>query len=882
MDSIQHSFEQIATALLIDSSLYNVKRLLTNTSHPWLLIFDNADNPELSLSPYFPAGDRGHIIITSRNPDCQQYKTYGCHEVGSMSPEDSRSLLCRIVYDEEPITKDLDTDVEHVAQALGRLPLALTQAGTYIREMSCTLLNYVELCQSHQKDLLNYIPKHIGTDYRYTVHTAWQLSLDTITSMGHRTSEHALELLALLCFYHHAQIPTALLTEGWVSKLDDIESSEALPNDSLKSQQMLWESVKLLMSFSLVTKDSDKLLSVHCLIQAWYREKMPRVRQQIVGRRALSILAGSLEKNIGETNNTYQRSLRPHIYACTAFSDGDSEFLDPETVWECRAIIPTLSECGSNQKAIGLIEKALSFKRINLGEDHDDTVAMKHELARAFAAAGRSAEAIQLTEEIMAFKKERYGDKHWLTLVSMHDLANRYETAGRGDEALRLREELLSFWKDDCGENHQHTVAASYDLAKLYAKSGQTSDALQLTMQALSLQKSSPNTNPAYLLHSETHLVDRYRELGRHGEALRLTMDLCEREKHQLGETHPYTMYTMRLLAKQQLKAGLTTTASQLYERVVALEKESLGTDHPDRLRSITELANMYDQSGRSSEAIQVANEAVQIYSTDMDRYRLQDVRITLNAQGNRLVRMQMLSEAVHQFEQIVACLRRSKETTEEETLRAMFTLANTYGMANRQADALEMMIQVVAGQKAELGSVHPDTLRSTVALTDGYFQRKRLDMAICVHEQQVTDMERELGRAHPQTLEAMLKNITLCEKAGQISEALKQADTLAILLFQRYEEEGDMRALGLLKELLKIYVTNGQQSEGLRLATEMLVVFKVEYGENHPATLGWKNITDKLREQTKGEKGSEEKELPRGKSSRLKSFFRKPQPIHS
>jgi hypothetical protein len=54
----------------VDKDIDSVKRVLANTSQSWLLVFDNADNPKLSLTPYFPGGGRGDIIITSRNPGC--------------------------------------------------------------------------------------------------------------------------------------------------------------------------------------------------------------------------------------------------------------------------------------------------------------------------------------------------------------------------------------------------------------------------------------------------------------------------------------------------------------------------------------------------------------------------------------------------------------------------------------------------------------------------------------------------------------------------------------------------------------------------------------------------------------------------------------------
>jgi len=95
--------------------------------------------------------------------------------------------------------------------------LGIAQAGAYIRETSCSLKEYFELYKRRQKEVLEYFPDHIGTDYRYTVYTAWQVSLDMIESMPDMVSNYALELLKLLCFYHHDQIPMKIFYNVWLN-----------------------------------------------------------------------------------------------------------------------------------------------------------------------------------------------------------------------------------------------------------------------------------------------------------------------------------------------------------------------------------------------------------------------------------------------------------------------------------------------------------------------------------------------------------------------------------------------------------------------------------------------------------------------------------------
>ena len=54
--------------LQVDENVDSVKRTPANSSEAWLLVFDNADHPNLRLASYLLAGNRCDVIITSRNP----------------------------------------------------------------------------------------------------------------------------------------------------------------------------------------------------------------------------------------------------------------------------------------------------------------------------------------------------------------------------------------------------------------------------------------------------------------------------------------------------------------------------------------------------------------------------------------------------------------------------------------------------------------------------------------------------------------------------------------------------------------------------------------------------------------------------------------------
>ena len=66
---------------------------LSGLEMPWLLVIDNADDLEFDYSRYFPSGERGHILVTSRNPECRIHATIGSHEFKDMEEEDSITLV---------------------------------------------------------------------------------------------------------------------------------------------------------------------------------------------------------------------------------------------------------------------------------------------------------------------------------------------------------------------------------------------------------------------------------------------------------------------------------------------------------------------------------------------------------------------------------------------------------------------------------------------------------------------------------------------------------------------------------------------------------------------------------------------------------------------
>ncbi|RAH80854.1 hypothetical protein BO86DRAFT_400523 [Aspergillus japonicus CBS 114.51] len=125
--SLKHSYAQIARIGGVEANENAAKAWLSSLQHPWLLLIDNADDPELDVMRCLPAGERGVILITTRNPTSKQYGTEGSQffHFDKLETEEASDLLL-------------------AAAILGYLPLALIYAGKAILDQLCSLTDYPE------------------------------------------------------------------------------------------------------------------------------------------------------------------------------------------------------------------------------------------------------------------------------------------------------------------------------------------------------------------------------------------------------------------------------------------------------------------------------------------------------------------------------------------------------------------------------------------------------------------------------------------------------------------------------------------------------------------------------------------------------------------
>jgi hypothetical protein len=184
-----------------------VRRWL-NDHDRWLLILDNAQGPDTDtgleaplarLVDLLPQVLHGHVLVTSRDASWEQHAALAELEV--FSPDEAVAFLLARSGSRDQAT------AARIAELLGLLPLALEQAGAYLRETRLSLTDYLgRLRQYPALTLARGRPRdRKPTD---TVATTWQVSLERV-----RSTPGAVELLEVCAFLGPEEIPRELFSQ---------------------------------------------------------------------------------------------------------------------------------------------------------------------------------------------------------------------------------------------------------------------------------------------------------------------------------------------------------------------------------------------------------------------------------------------------------------------------------------------------------------------------------------------------------------------------------------------------------------------------------------------------------------------------------------------
>ncbi|MEU4418573.1 tetratricopeptide repeat protein [Nocardia salmonicida] len=658
--------------------------LATHTQ--WLLILDNVENLTDISDVLARVGTGGRIVVTSRRSTGWQ-PGVAVTRLGALEPDESRSLLVGLLTSADSWD---DSGVAELCAALGHLPLAIEQAGAYLRQSPfTTVCDYLRILIDQPVDVLARAAE--DTDPERTIAKIWRITLDRVSA----SRPAAVELLRVLAWYGPDAVPYPLLLN-------------VLPAPQLN------DALGVLTAYSLIVANpATPSVSIHRLVQTVARTADPTdVHRdsdaiQRARRQATRALHTTLPDHQDPTSWQDWRTLLPHIDALTSHSLDAS--CEPAAVTVAAIHFHTgvfLHGQGLNLRALEHLESALAIRENILGSEDSDTLEARDRVARSYRAAGRTSEAIEMLERTHTDRIGVLGALHPCTLTSSHNLAYAYEVAGRSEQAMALFENTLSQRELVLGADHPETLSTRSSIARMYRATGRAAEAITLFEQTLidsisALGSEDPNT-----LSVRSSLAHAYLDIGRTNEAI----DLFEQTKldcaRVLGNDHPNTFSAANNLASAYQAAGRLEEAVALFEQTLFDRDRVLGSWHVETLDAGNNLARVYRAAGRTDEAIEL-------------------------------------------FEQTRTHCMSHLGPEHLTTLRVSNNLASAYQTAARIADAVQVFEQNLNDRRQYLGPYHPMTLVSCNNLADAYLAQNRHEEAIELLTKAFDDCRQTLGHDH-------------------------------------------------------------------------------------------------------------------------------------
>ena len=700
----------------------------------WLLIFDNADQPE-TIRDLMPNGP-GDVLVTSRNHRWQGI--VDAVEVDVFARAESLEFLRRRV------PGSVDDDSDRLAEELGDLPLALEQAGALQAETGMSVTEYLDLLSKEARTLLAENPP---SDYPLPVAAAWSVSVAQVRDQ----MPFALELLRRCAFLGPEPIPRDLLYRGRHAL--DSPLREALGDPIIMSRGM-----RELGRYALARIDnSRKTIQVHRLIQKLLRDELTaeeaaRIRHEV---HLVLVAADPGEPESPDTWPKY-RELLPHI-GPAAVHDSD----DPEVRRLARNVIDYLYYIGDYTTCMAEIDRALGQRRSGSEEYDRDILILFGQQAMVLWAQGEYREAARIRQDILKRALNVLGPDDEYTLHTNNGYGADLRAKGEFKAALRLDEELLQRHRRVLGPDHPNTFMVAYNLATDCCLNGDYRRARAIDEQNYRdrLGIYGRNDHP-WVLTSLGAIARDMRQAGEYAAAVttaerarQMFEDITE--QRTLPANHPWVLLQGKDYSVALRKVGAFREALDLAERIYRGHEQEFGVGHPETLGAAISLGNAQRLAGDFDEAAARIEKTVQRYNEVWGAEHPFTFGCALNLAIVERLRGH-LGVARSHLEHALAGLRSTVGPGHHYTLTCLTNLATTTAELGDVEAARQMGEQALLELRAVLGDDHPHTLACAANLA---LDRKALGLhkeADELARDTFDRYRRTLGEKHPDAQDAM------------------------------------------------------------------------------------------------------------------------------
>ncbi|SEF89170.1 Tetratricopeptide repeat-containing protein [Actinacidiphila yanglinensis] len=744
-EQIKQSLSQLGPLIGMDSASKS-SELVANTLealssgtpyHRWLLVFDNAEDPEV-VREFFPTGDTGRIMITSRNAHWSRLAR--TVDVDVFTVEESVELLRRR-------GPELDTaQAARIAEALGNLPLAIEQAAAWLSETGMPVDEYLQVFEEERADLIQrrseLLRAGVPVDYPEPVAAAWNMSLRRLGE----TNPGAFQLLQICSFFAPEPIP-----RRYFSGVRGVQLPREL-TEVLRDPIKLGHAIRAISRYALIRVNyRDSTIQMHRLVRAVLVGQMSATERYDMRHGAHVLLANSDPGGSGAAGDWA-------AYAELLVHARFSRAVECDDHWVRQLVsnlVIYLGGRGDYATCLDYGREVLEWWNEHLGASDLQTLTVARTVARVMRLVGEHEEAAAMNLRSLELVREHHGPDHPATLFTMSAVAQDARIKGDFAAMLELERDRWQRAVREFDEGGPDTLASANDYALALRRTGDFAAALAIDSEAKEQADLTLGQDSMLTLLLTSNLSIDIRETGEYLRARDMQEQTMQRVLQVVGDAEaPLSLVAARNLATARRKAGDHQGSVEALESTVHAYRQRLNRHNTNLSSAVLAMSMALRQNADLMEARKVGEEA---HTTLRDLlgaghpYTLAastDLAVTLRLLGDVETARRMNEEAATRLTERLGAGHPTAMAAAANLASDRYTLAD-------YAEAEELDSQVVELCRGRLGPDHPTTLALSLNLSLDLRALGRAQEAADLHTATVERFRATLGAAHPATVGA-------------------------------------------------------------------------------------------------------------------------------
>ncbi|EXG81992.1 tetratricopeptide repeat protein [Cryptosporangium arvum] len=565
---------RLASALGISagSDLYTTANdvvIALRSMSDWLIVLDNASDAT-TVRNWVPGGS-GDTLITSRTRPW-----IGLANGLNVGPFDRLESVAYLINSSSEFAAGNDqTSAEMLAEELGDLPLALTEAATYMEAHRLSLSGYLHLFRRTEAQGSRLT--ELAVDYPRTVATTWLIHHATLAEQ----QPGALTLLRLFAFLDPDEIPTWLITDQALALKGPIGRELAWNI----SESELEELVGSLARLNLVTRLDDSHVGMHRLVAEATRSQLTSD-----GMNALDwvhwvarIVAASMPDDTwGHESWPVMTELAPHA---AKVLEHCGTLPTPEAGELLTKLGAYLAGRGDTTAARNCLRKALTFVRSLEGPYSMRVADVASLLGNAEDDLGNMEAALNYLELSLLITEELFGTDNLTTAFRAGHLGRTLYRVGDFETSQAVLELSLGITAKQAGEMHPMNAFLLSILGRALSKGGSPVNARSALDRARIILEEAFGPDAPQLTSVLAGLSRLQRDAGdlraaRNGIARAISIT-----ENTYGPDHPNLESYLRQLSEIETDMGELHRAAVIAQRADALHDAFRSARWAERLR---------------------------------------------------------------------------------------------------------------------------------------------------------------------------------------------------------------------------------------------------------------------------------------------------------